>query len=1076
MKIIKLRFNNINSLAGEWEIDFTDPNYLDGIFVITGPTGAGKSSILDALCLALYGSTPRLGNITQNTNEVMSRQTAESSAELTFSTQAGSFVCSWRQHRAHKKADGKLSLVRREIAYAESGEIIASSLQQVNQAVIEITGMDFERFTRSMLLAQGGFAVFLQARPDERAPILEQITGTQIYSEISIHVHERNRLERDKLEILKAEMAGIMLLGEDEIGKVRDEIAAKATLEQQQSTQLAVTGQALQWLNGLRGIEGELQKLEVELEQALKAFDSFAGDRQRLHKAQQASEFDADFAALTSLRQNQQEALKSLGDIEKRLPERQQALTVAEKSVAASELVLEKSKEAQKAEQGHIRQIRALDAQIGERSKAYQKLEKDLSELKELLADASKKQKKTADSLKDNTLKLEKAQQYIEANKADANLVSEFAALKDLLTALSACKKKQIQSQELVEKAVCKHKLEEKNLAESEKELRIFEKSLKAVMKRVEEQNAEIKKLLGDRHLREYRSEQVALTRELALLKQIESLKDERRKLEDGKPCVLCGSLDHPYARGNVPPIDAAAERLESLMALLNQAEQLEDSLKEFVLEEKNSQKTVSEAEKKFETAKHKLAEAKSALAAAGEELEASQEQLQQQKASALLRLSVFGIEEISEDLLGGLSARLNAWQEAQQGRTELEKRAAELTAELKGCESLQARLNEDLAGKTVAFEEIGQELSALTGSRKGLYGDKDTDVEELKFEKAVQKADSETTALRNQLQQHALQLNETLALQTSLKATATALQLQLVESVRNFACTLLNSGFTDEEQFKSVRMAKAERDVLLRRSQELDNRKVEIGARLTDAGNRLKIENEKQLTDQPVEELQKRHDSLTAEIRQLGQEIGAFKQRIEDNDKARSKFSEKSALIEAQKAESWRWSELHSLIGSSDGKKFRNIAQGLTFAVMIGHANRQLRQMSDRYQLVRDPLNPLDLNIIDNYQAGEQRSIKNLSGGESFIVSLALALGLSNMASRNVRVDSLFLDEGFGTLDEDALESAIEALSGLHQEGKLIGIISHVSTLKERIGTQISVEPLSGGRSQIKGPGCRKI
>src|SRR5690606_26579641 len=139
----------------------------------------------------------------------------------------------------------------------------------------------------------------------------------------------------------------------------------------------------------------------------------------------------------------------------------------------------------------------------------------------------------------------------------------------------------------------------------------------------------------------------------------------------------------------------------------------------------------------------------------------------------------------------------------------------------------------------------------------------------------------------------------------------------------------------------------------------------------------------------------------------------------------------------------------LHDLIGSADGKKYRNFAQGLTFEHMVSHANRQLRKMTDRYLLIPDEEHPLELNVIDNYQAGEIRSTKNLSGGESFIVSLTLALGLSKMASRKVRVDSLFLDEGFGTLDEETLETALDNLAGLQQDGKLIGIISHVSVLK---------------------------
>ncbi len=150
--------------------------------------------------------------------------------------------------------------------------------------------------------------------------------------------------------------------------------------------------------------------------------------------------------------------------------------------------------------------------------------------------------------------------------------------------------------------------------------------------------------------------------------------------------------------------------------------------------------------------------------------------------------------------------------------------------------------------------------------------------------------------------------------------------------------------------------------------------------------------------------------------------------------------------------------------------------AQGLTFQSLIAQANHHLMQMTDRYILLPDPTMALDLAVIDTWQADEVRSTRNLSGGESFIVSLALALGLSGMASRNVRVDSLFLDEGFGTLDDEALDTALDALSGLRQQGKLIGIISHVPAIRERIQAQIRVEKKAGGRSVIQAPGCRPV
>ncbi len=227
MRILQIRFKNLNSLAGEWTIDLTHPAFLsDGIFVITGPTGAGKTTILDAVCLALYGRTPRLPRVTKSENEIMSRQTGECFAEVTFETRAGTFRCHWSQWRARKKASGELQAPRHELSDAASGRILENNIRGVADKVEEATGMDFERFTRSMLLAQGGFAAFLQAPADQRAPILEQLTGTEIYSDISKRVHARGVLERTRLETLEAELAGIHLLEEAEEQRLHAALAS----------------------------------------------------------------------------------------------------------------------------------------------------------------------------------------------------------------------------------------------------------------------------------------------------------------------------------------------------------------------------------------------------------------------------------------------------------------------------------------------------------------------------------------------------------------------------------------------------------------------------------------------------------------------------------------------------------------------------------------------------------------------------------------------------------------------------------------------------------------------------------
>ena len=220
MRIQNIRFQNLNSLTGIWEIDLTRPDFVSaGIFAITGSTGAGKTTILDAICLALYGRTPRLKTLSDSENEIMSRQTGECMAEVVFQIASGRrYRCHWSQRRARKSPEGRLQAARHEIADADSGQIICAQKRDMARVVTEITGLDFDRFTRSMMLAQGGFSAFLDASADSRAPILESITGTEKYSRISMLVHERHRQEKLLLEDMRKELAGKPLLPADEAG------------------------------------------------------------------------------------------------------------------------------------------------------------------------------------------------------------------------------------------------------------------------------------------------------------------------------------------------------------------------------------------------------------------------------------------------------------------------------------------------------------------------------------------------------------------------------------------------------------------------------------------------------------------------------------------------------------------------------------------------------------------------------------------------------------------------------------------------------------------------------------------
>ncbi len=367
MRILQLSFKNLNSLAGEWNIDFTHPDYVSsGIFAITGPTGAGKTTILDAICLALYGQTPRLSKITQNDNEIISRQTGECYAEVAFETAKGCFRCHWSQHRSRKRADGPLQAPRHEIVEAGSGHIIESKLTAVAKKVEEVTGMDFDRFTRSMLLAQGGFAAFLQATPDKRAPILEQITGTAIYSQISIQVHLSTTEQRKKLESMRLELEGMQLLAPEE----EESLHREQTEKQQQETSLLASLRGIRdaqsWKERIALLEGEIGQLE----EAWLSFEAqkraAAPELESLAQATRAMTLEGGYAELVASRKQLTDDQSELASIAELFPQTQVRLQSAVAALAQADLDLQKARDEQQQEAELIRTTRALDGTIAE--------------------------------------------------------------------------------------------------------------------------------------------------------------------------------------------------------------------------------------------------------------------------------------------------------------------------------------------------------------------------------------------------------------------------------------------------------------------------------------------------------------------------------------------------------------------------------------------------------------------------------------------------------------------------------------------------------------------------------------
>lgn len=1285
MRLIELRLTNLNSLKGSWQINFTHEAFInEGIFAITGQTGAGKTTILDAICLALYSQTPRLGKITGTANDIMTQGTGECAAEVVIEIGGKQYCCSWYQHRAYKKAGGKLAAIKHQISELPSGNLLEDVTSKTAPYIQELMGMDFDQFTRSIMLAQGSFAAFLKSDIANRAALLEKITGTAIYAKISKQVFEKFRDEKQQLEHLQEKIAHLPVLSledEQQLSQSLNELTDKQNSRRQQ---LQTLNEQWRWLEQINQLTQQLNQYQNELSHANRQQDAFAPQNLRLMAANRALELDSLYQNLTFSRQQ----LSHLNQEKIALDERAPQLVAAE---AAAKQIQAQCLEQEKAalnnlqiKQPILKQARQLDSHIWQLSSAIDEEISRQSALNQQLVNLESQITRQQYDVENINHELLDTQNYLAKHSHHSDLTADISLFQDNTTQLSNYLEDYTQTLEQ------KSQLETM-LIEGQAKLTTLTQNREATLKQNEAQQQQLdtlKEQLGNQsqdklqhqryllenqleklasindkfgrlksqsaQINELTHQQLTLSKTIEqsaeeinrfnsaiqalaesrqdkqaqwqLLQKVAKLEDYIADLEAGAPCPLCGATEHPYQDAH--PLLASATNTSSTQVLKSAIADLDKQIAQKQAQLSTLQIQSAEMKSSFEhqqrltptlyqDSQRLIADAQSQLSAAFQSkhqddaiaapltalqyaladsfnmfadnqhsaldlvmieqsinrvhqlscaindqksqtianqdnlakqtaaieqlltliasnqqqltqidhnqqrlaydlkihqnnLEHNHQKIQQycQQASALIDKLIalsqkyqFGAPMLSwqnikqkiangeaisnqdsQNIINdcyGFNHQLLHWQSQYLAKNELQSRLLTKQSQLQANISAQVTQRQQdlqtLSKIETAIHDKQQQKQRWQSQREQLF-DGNIDDEAARLQKILDDAKANLALVHRKLDVAAQQLQISSHQQAKTGEAICRIKSSLSQQEADFQQALIEAQFSDEAAFCQALLPKNERDALNQKKLSIEQALSQAKSQLASTKTALELAQSKALTEQSLPEIALQQEALQAEFDNALSEIGAMRQKLLDNEQQKAAQSVQLLKTEQQKDHLRVWQQLYDLIGSADGKKYRTFAQSLTFEVMINHANQQLQKMSNRYLLIHDSEQPLELSVIDNYQGGEIRSTKNLSGGEGFIISLALALGLSQMASQNIRVDSLFLDEGFGTLDEESLDIALDTLTGLQQEGKLIGVISHVSALKERILTQIQVKKRSGGISILTGQGCQAL
>lgn len=1077
MKIKKLIIENINSLYGHFEINFEDKIFNNGLFAITGPTGSGKSTILDAISLALYGTTPRLKRSKASTIDAVSRGAANALAELTFEINSNIYIASFGYPTYRQGAQkGMLNPTKVFHTLSCNGKFIADKTTAAKDEIYKITGLDVTQFYRAALLAQGQFDAFLHAGKD-KAVILEQITDSSVYSDIGSAVHEKLRKFDDEIKLLETAINACKLLDHDEAESIKTQIANLAKDNSSLTERQKILSSYNNTFIRLAETEKNLQKNLLLKQQNDEEIKAFAPRKAELLTAQKTLSILPLFKQLNELENLLNNNKNKLALLQNKTPQIQKDCDL--KSAICSTADADAKTQQQKIEDltALCIAVQKLDTEIIEKNTICIDIHSSLNTNRLNLADTDKnilKLQIKLNSLLDKKLISEK---YINDFAKDCELTSlkakwleQLSSLGEKLAELRNNELETADLQKLISQTSLAYQTQQQKTAECKKQLDVLKNILQT------EKNS-LQTHLAGCTLEQLLREEELLQKNINYQRIILSYEEARKKLSDNSPCPLCGSTEHPFAAGNIPEFDDDEKALELLKKRINSCRTCENKIR-------NAENNVSNAELLFAKNESDIQKTASLLAQYNENLNKFQNIISRlQKNIDDLNKNLrdsfasFNITFNGLDLPPDVDIRINTYQNAVNTLNAFEKEKTALENELLNQKNISSALNAEIRKAEDKKNALTADLQNLKAKRFRLFQDKKTDIELKKANLALHTAQQHLNTANAALST----IRETLRLHTceiaELEKNIQSDTVKLSELHTAFINSCSKAGFT-RETFLAACLDDETLNALAIRNEALLQREILLSKQLQVLSGEEKILRAALPPDTEHETVKIELETINSSIAEIREKSGALKQILEINDTNKANHLDDLQKLADLRRKYATWDKLDSLIGGIEGHRFRRIAQGITLDKLLVNANAILKDMNGRYELLssNDENEPLNIYVADHHQGGEIRPAATLSGGESFQVSLSLALGLSEMAGEKIRIDSLFLDEGFGTLDPDSLEIALQTLSSLRcNENKSVGIISHVQTIAENIPAIIDVTPVGGGRSILTGAGVRQ-